>query len=809
MSKSKVSAEWKKRVKSEYMRLRQVKRFKRVDEVKVAWARNLRIMSESVEAHESESNDRPKKPFWPPPAPVLNHESLMKRAEVSCTDASGVVTTQQVPIRIINSVNPIPTMYTWAPTQKNFMVEDETVLHNIPYMGDEVLDQDGTFIEELIKNYDGKVHGDKEGGFIDDQLFVDLVHALMAFQTKEEVAEERRDREARNSKEEKEKEALAKEKGILERKDREARNSKEDKEKGTTKDKTEDRREARNSKEDKEKGKDSSKDKEKDKEVSKDGDKKVINDKQFPIFTIFQAISIQFPDKGTAQELREKYIELTSRSDPNALPPECTPNIDGPLAESVSREQTMHSFHTLFCRRCFKYDCFLHRLQACHPGPNLTKRKGPDLKAFSEPCGSSCYMLLEGMREKLAREKAAGEEDKGKSHAIDSPNDASSEDSNDSNRFQKVVGSNSNSSNSNWSNNGQLKQNAYNALGLTVGDIESEWTGSDQSLFRALHKVFPSNYCAIAQVMLSKTCQQVYMYWINTGQEECRVEAELTPPRKKKKKHRLWSVHCRKIQLKKDSASHHVYNYTPCDHPNQPCDNMCPCLQSQNFCEKFCQCSSDCQNRFPGCRCKAQCNTKQCPCYLGVRECDPDLCTACGADAPHAHALAQGSQMWGAPARSVLARSHAQQVFCKNVQVQRGLHKHLLLAPSDVAGWGIFLKEAAHKNEFISEYCGEIISQDEADRRGKVYDKYMCSFLFNLNNDFVVDATRKGNKIRFANHSINPNCYAKVMMVNGDHRIGIFAKRAIQPGEELFFDYRYGPTEQLKFVGIEREMEFL
>jgi len=130
---------------------------------------------------------------------------------------------------------------------------------------------------------------------------------------------------------------------------------------------------------------------------------------------------------------------------------------------------------------------------------------------------------------------------------------------------------------------------------------------------------------------------------------------------------------------------------------------------------------------------------------------------------------------------------------CRNDNIGMRRHCHLLLAESTTkdAGWGIYTKNELKKGDFIAEYLGELISHEEAERRGKIYDRANKSYLFDLNADLVIDAFRKGNKTRFVNHSSSPNSEAKVIFVNGDFRIGLFAKQDIPAQNEIFFNYRY------------------
>ncbi len=64
----------------------------------------------------------------------------------------------------------------------------------------------------------------------------------------------------------------------------------------------------------------------------------------------------------------------------------------------------------------------------------------------------------------------------------------------------------------------------------------------------------------------------------------------------------------------------------------------------------------------------------------------------------------------------------------------------------------VLWQEDIRRNEFVAEYTGELINHREADRRGKAYDRDSNTYLFDLNDEWVIDAKHRGNKMRFANH---------------------------------------------------------
>ncbi|GAB1520695.1 histone methyltransferase set2 [Rhizoctonia solani] len=75
-----------------------------------------------------------------------------------------------------------------------------------------------------------------------------------------------------------------------------------------------------------------------------------------------------------------------------------------------------------------------------------------------------------------------------------------------------------------------------------------------------------------------------------------------------------------------------------------------------------------------------------------------------------------------------------------------------------------------------------------------------------------IDATKRGGKGRFANHSCNPNCYVAKWVVGKRIRMGIFAKRDIEENEELTFNYnvdRYGHDPQKCYCGEANCVGFL
>ena len=134
---------------------------------------------------------------------------------------------------------------------------------------------------------------------------------------------------------------------------------------------------------------------------------------------------------------------------------------------------------------------------------------------------------------------------------------------------------------------------------------------------------------------------------------------------------------------------------------------------------------------------------------------------------------------------------------------EESLTDRIYVTRSGIHGWGVFARRDIMMDEIIAEYVGEAVRSIVADRRENEYDRQHSQgglmggcYMFRIDQEEIIDATRKGNHARFINHSCNANAYARIgVLPDLSSHIFIFANRKIFEGEEVTYDYQF-PLEE-------------
>ncbi|KAF2032179.1 SET domain-containing protein, partial [Setomelanomma holmii] len=252
---------------------------------------------------------------------------------------------------------------------------------------------------------------------------------------------------------------------------------------------------------------------------------------------------------------------------------------------------------------------------------------------------------------------------------------------------------------------------------------------------------------------------------------------------------RWWEKHTSTVNWEKRNP------FIPCAHEGSCVKANCRCFREGVTCEKTCKCPPSCNRRFPGCSCSFDnlegsrvCGAKRgCLCVKFKRECDADLCGSCGA-----------TEILDPINRYNEELLHER---CTNVGIQRGVPKKTLLGQSEVHGFGLYAGQDIRKDDMIGEYTGEIISNEESERRAVIYEYEKNMYLFKLNKKQEVDATYMGNKVRFINNANKnlTNCHPKVLLCNTVFRVALYASVDIEAGTEFFFHYNYPEEMTMHF----------
>jgi uncharacterized protein len=103
---------------------------------------------------------------------------------------------------------------------------------------------------------------------------------------------------------------------------------------------------------------------------------------------------------------------------------------------------------------------------------------------------------------------------------------------------------------------------------------------------------------------------------------------------------------------------------------------------------------------------------------------------------------------------------------------------HEILVKRSSAGLGLFARKPIKKGEFIIEYYGPVLNEEQADRK-------LGKYLFAIDDTWTIDGSRRENKARYINHSCKPNCEPEIE----GKRVFLYAIKNIKAGEEITYDY--------------------
>lgn len=291
------------------------------------------------------------------------------------------------------------------------------------------------------------------------------------------------------------------------------------------------------------------------------------------------------------------------------------------------------------------------------------------------------------------------------------------------------------------------------------------------------------NFCEIASLFATNNCSEWFKFASSFSSEH--DQRRMTTLQFQKRCRELLKIiknenlesHEHDHESQKHNSKKNIVSLSPCCHFG-PCGPNNPRCSCNGLCSVYCQCDYNCNRKFLGCRCTSigkDCALTDCICVRVGWECIESTCKKCYCD--------------------------SSPKSCRNSSITKMDDKTVIVRKSSVAGNGAFIDQDLEVDDFIGLYTGEVLSAEESERRGRLYE-LGCSYLFELSDTGIsVDAGRAGNALRFVNHGCEKiaNCYPIRAVVHGKELIGFFAAKKIKAGDELMFNYFYDKDAENRF----------